>query len=954
MKYIKINFILCFVMLSFWKVNAQNTQTDQVIQPLDTVQPKVNSEMVHVAFGETKKEDLITGVSYLNVDDLMQVNNMNASGVDLRALVPGYSGGNNIWGSGMLVLVDGIPRDLGNIMPSEIEQITVLKGVGAVALYGSMAAKGIILVTTKRGVNDSESFRAWVDRGIFVPITYPKYLGSAEYMSLYNEAQVNDGITPSYIPEDIYNTASGSNPYRYPDVDYYSSDYLKKFTSRTNVATEFRGGGEFAQFYANMGFYKSNTLLKVGQGDNESVSRFHVRGNVDIKINDFITGKINTSMAFYNTAFGKGDYWSNAATMRPNWYTPLIPISYLENSDQESQELVNNSPFLIDGKYLLGGTQQQLTTPFAALYTQGLQKYTARQYQFDATLNFDLAFLAEGLSFRTQYAVDYYSRYFLDEDINDYAIYVPTWNNYQGYDQISRIKKWNEDKVKKGRNLRDSYEYQKAFFSGIFDYKKTWNEDHNIAAKLLATVYQRTVSKQYHRDSNANLGMQFQYNYMQKYYVDFTEAVVHSAKFAPGRRTEFSPTLSLGWRLSEESFMGNVNFIDNLKLTASAGLLNTDLDISDYYRYRGIYVRPGGYQGYDVLWNEGYRVQVTNITRGSNLALGFVQRKELNLGLEASLFNNKLELNGAYYRTEMSGGLIQDSNAYPGFYEYGASNFIPYTNNDIDLFTGLDFGITLNQKLGEVDLKLGVVGTYSKSKATKRSENIDYDYLTRVGKPVDGIWGLVSDGFFMNQNEVDNAPSQAALGGVRAGDIKYKDQNDDGKIDTNDIVYLGRYGSPFIGGVNITAKWKNFSLFALFSGSFGGYDMKTNDYFRVNGSDKYSEIVRNRTIIGKDVNDEWEVTKLGSYPALTTTGGDNNFTDSDYWVYKTDRIDLSQVQLTFKVPTKLLEKVFVKDLDIFINGANLLTFAKEKDILNTYIGSEPKSRFFNLGFKANF
>src|SRR5690606_37396998 len=143
------------------------------------------------------------------------------------------------------------------------------------------------------------------------------------------------------------------------------------------------------------------------------------------------------------------------------------------------------------------------------------------------------------------------------------------------------------------------------------------------------------------------------------------------------------------------------------------------------------------------------------------------------------------------------------------------------------------------------------------------------------------------------------------------------------------------------------AKWKNFTLFALFRGSIGGYGMKTNNYFRVNGADKYSEIVRDRTIIGKDVNDEWEVTQLGSYPQLTTTDGSNNFRDSDYWKYKTDRIDLSQVQLTFKVPTKLLDKVFVKALDIYVNGSNLLTFAKEKDVLLTNIGRDRKSTRLN-------
>lgn len=911
-----------------------------------------SSETVNLAFRQIDKKDIPGGVSYLNLPELMTKNDMNSSGIRLDALLPGANG--NIWGSYNLVLVDGLPRDFGNLSPSEIEQITLLKGVSAVALYGSMASKGVLLITTKRGSSMSNDFRVRANTGIYVPKSYPKYLGSAEYMTLYNEARRNDGLSDLYSEEDIYNYGSGTNPYRYPDVDYYSSDYLKKYSRRTDVATEFRGGNDRAQFYANMGFYQSNSLLNVGEGKNESISRFHVRGNVDIKINDFITGRINTSMAFYDTDFAKGNYWSNASTLRPNWYTPLIPISYLDQSDAATWQIVKDSPFVIDGKYLLGGKQQQLTNPFAALYTQGSEKYTSRQYQFDATLNFDLSSLVTGLSFSSQFGVDYYSRYYLNENINDYAVYEAIWNNNAGYDQITSLKKFNQDKVKRERNLDRNYQYRKTFFTGMFKYQNTFNHDHNVSATLLALAYQQTIAETYHKPSNANLGLQASYNFQHKYYADFTGNLVHSAKLAPGKRQAISPTFSLGWRISQEKFMSDIGFIDNLKITASAGTLNTDMDISDYYMYSGVYVRPAAWTGYDYRWSENYMTQITDIRRGENLNLGFIKRKEFNLGLESSLFNNQIQITASYFRTKMDGLIILNNNKYPSYFVWNTSNFLPYENFNGNEFKGFDFGISTNKKVDKVDLGLGFIGTYSTGKATKRSENYANHYQTRVGQPLDGYWGLVSDGFFMSESEInDSKTPNYTFGKIRPGDMKYIDQNGDGKIDKEDEVFLGRSNAPFRYGINITAKWNNFTFFALFQGQTGGHGMKTNDYYRVRGDRKYSEVVRDRTIINKNESGEWVVTQLGRYPRLTTSG-DTNFQNSDYWMYKTDYLSLAQVQLSYDIPQRLLENIFIKDLGVYVNGADLLTIAKERKVMDLRPGESPASRFFNIGFKATF
>lgn len=924
-------------------------QTVQANLGLKEITLSPDKQLVTVAFDEVSEKDLLGGVSFLNVSELMDKNDLNSSGINLSALMPGLNG--NLWGSTGLVLVDGLPRDLGNIMPSEIEQITALKGASAVALYGSMATRGVLLVTTKRGTAASNDFKIRVNNGVFIPKAYPKYLGSAEYMTLYNEARQNDGLSDLYSADDIYNHSTGANSYRYPDVDYYSSDYLRKYTNRTDVATEFRGGNERARFYTNIGFYRTNSLLDVGAGKDEGVSRFHVRGNVDLKINNFISSKINTSMAFYNTSTARGNYWSSAASLRPNRYSPFVPLSSLEESDYDTWQIVKDSPFVIDGKYLLGGNQQQTSNPFAALYTQGMDKYTSRQYQFDASLIFDLSSVLDGLSFTTQFGVDYYSRYTLSENINDYAVYEPIWNNHAGYDQITSLKKYNQDKVGRARNLGTPYQYQKLFFSGAFNYKKTFNQVHNVNAVLLAMGYQQSISEQYHKPSSANIGLQTSYNYMQKYYADFTGSVIHSAKMPSGKRQALSPTFSLGWRISQENFMSEASFIDDLKITTSAGVLNTDMDISDFYMYTATYVRDGGYR-----WSENYSGTATDIRRGENLNLGFIKRKEINLGLDASLFNKMLRLNASYFNITRDNSLIRNTNGYPNYYVYGNTNFIPYDNYNADQFYGFDFGVTVNKKVNKVDLSLGLVGTYAVNQAKKRSElfGSNNEYQTGIKKPTDGIWGLVTDGIFMSESEInDPSTPNYTYGRIKPGDFKYVDQNGDGKIDGDDNVYLGRGAAPFIFGINLTAKWRDFTFFTLLNGQLGGNNLKYNDYYRVRGERKYSEVVRDRTTIGKNEDGEWIVTKQGKYPRLTTSG-DTNFQNSDYWMYSTDYLRLGQIQLSYDIPKKILENIFIKDLGVYINGTDLLTIAKEKKTMELNPGGSPFSRFFNVGFKATF
>ncbi len=926
---------------------------------LKTITLISEADMVQVAFKKTERSELLGGVSFLNVPKLLEKNYYLSADEQLSSFLPGLNG--NIWGNISLTMVDGVPRDIGNVLPTEIEQITVLKGAQAVALYGSQAARGVLLVTTKRGISGLNEFNVRANSGMYTPKRYPKYLGSADYMTLYNEARTNDGSAVTYSPETIAGTAAGTNKYRYPDVDYYSSEYLKKAFNRSDIVGEFRGGNDKTRFYANLGAYRLGSFLNVGEGKDESTTRFNVRGNVDIKFNNSITGTINTSLAYFDRKTAKGNYWGNAATLRPNWYTPLIPVSMFEDPNNAQWAPLKANPFLIDGQYLLGGRQDLTTTPFAAMYTQGPEKYTGRQFQFDAGLNFDLSTTLKGLSFKTLFGLDYLSRYTLSENINDYAVYnAGSWNGDKiSYNAIAPATqgflKIGENKVSRNRSLVDTYQRQVSFFTGQFNYNNTFGGVHNVTAMFIVNAFLRNISETYHGDGNANLGIQAGYNYKQKYYADFSGSYVHSVKFAPGHRDAFSPVGTLGWRISREEFLSGSDVIDDLKITGSAGILYTDMDYSNYNTYKGIYTTGGT----AFRFNEGRQGNGTDVRQGLSPNMTFVQRKELNFGLDATLFNKSVQVTASYFRININGLPALNTIASPSYLVFGtnSTSFVSWENYNSSQYTGFDIGVNANKTVGKVALNLGVTATYATSKYTKIREVFDprWPYLSKVGRPVDALWGLQSDGIFMNQTQINNAPPQQFNGTLQAGDIKYIDQNGDGKINTtNDLVYLGQTNPPLIMGVNFTAKWKKLTLFVLANGGFGGTGNRSNDYFRVRQERKYSEVVSDRTLIGRDATNNWEVKQLGTFPRLTTGAGANNFTDSDYWTYDNSYINLSKVQVSYDFPREMFKtSKSIKEMGIYVAGFDLLTIAKNRKILETNIGGAPQTRFFNLGIKAS-
>ncbi|MEB2775345.1 SusC/RagA family TonB-linked outer membrane protein [Algoriphagus sp. D3-2-R+10] len=918
-----------------------------------TLYTNLTGQNVKVAFQNKDKGDLMGGISYINMPEVLANNYITYPLDGLEGYVGGFNG--NLWGnSRLLILVDGVPRDIGSVHPTEIAQVTFLKGVSAVALYGSKAAKGVIMVTTKRGVANTQNVILRTNVGVHTPRSYPEYLGSGEYMSLYNEARANDGLSPLYSENDIYNHSSGNNIYRYPNVDFYSPEYLQESYIRNDGNLEISGGNETARYYTNVGFMTEGTVLDFGQATENKNERFNVRGNIDLNLNDFITAKVDASAIFNNSngvnanySIGDDniDFWEGSTILRPNRFTPLIPIDFIEQSDEASMGFVETSDHLIEGKYLLGGTQLDQTNPMADIYAGGSNKFTSRQFQFNAGVDANLRNVTEGLSFSSLFGLNYSTSYLLSFD-NEYAVYQPSWTNYNGIDQIESMTKFGQDASSRTQNINDNNFVQTVSFSAQLNYKRLFQDKHQVSAMLIANGYQIAESSIYHKTSNANLGVYLGYNYLQKYYAEFSGALVHSAKLAEGMRRAFSPTMTLGWRIGEEDFLSSSSVVNDLRLSVSAGILNTDLDIDGFYLYEAIYTDEGSW--YE--WKDGLNNTGTDVRRGENLNLTFPKREEISLELDASLFNNSVTLNSSVFTSKMTGLFVQNSILYPSYFVTGwpISSWIPYVNYNNDKRSGVDFRLNLNKRVGEVNWTLGVSGLYYTTEASRRSENFENSYQNREGMPLDAMWGLENLGFFTGIDDIENSPTQA-FGEVRPGDIKYKDQNNDGVVNAQDEVYLGRggwSGAPLTMGFNLSASVNNFTLFALATLRTGAYAMRSNDYFWVNADDKYSAVVRDR----------WteETQNTATFPRLTTLNGANNFRSSDFWLYSTNRLDLSKVQLSYSFPRTILGNGFIKELGTYISGSNLLTVGPNNDILQMNIGGAPQTRFYNFGIQAKF
>ena len=956
-----------------------------VAQTADDADTTVVKKKVHVAFRDVDADHLLGGVSYVDMEELQKKDYTMGSLEDMYALVGGWNG-NNLWGMDNerldnndnsnlpLVIIDGVKRPSNNVLPSEIEQVTFLKGAQAVALYGPKGAKGAILITTKRGTADGLQITANANTGFHFAKEFPEYLGSAEYMTLYNEACINDQLVtgPRYSQQDIYNHATGLNPYRYPNVNYYSDEYVRKAYNRSEGTVEIQGGGARAHFYTNINYYRLEDLINFGPAKDNYTDRFSVRGNVDLVINRQVKGYANASATFYNANRNKGDFWGDAATMRPNFpenAAPLIPLDMVDPNASKALAMLGKSLNLLDGKYFPGGTKVDQTNVIADCYFGGKTKAVSRQFQFDAGIIYDMSKFLKGLSFKTLFSIDYAANYSLSYD-NSYAVFIPTWSNYQTKDAIVALAQQNDEKVTGHMAMSDTKYRQTITWNGHFDYDHTFAGGHHVTGLLLANMYTTTASGTYHRYANANLGLQAGYDYQGRYFADMSLAGVHSARLPEGHREAISPSFTLGWNIAKEKFMEGTG-IDDLLLSASYSNLNEDIDVymgdKNFYLYDATWSTGGG--GFS--WNEGVTTNITFSQQGANPSLDFIHRKEWSVSLRGSFFNKLISTNLTFFNTDMDGFIIPNPSTFPSHLSGGlqGSSFMPAINNNIQNRKGLDFSVTAQKQFGKVHAQLGVVGTWLNTNYKKYDEIVETDNQKVEDNPLDALWGYKCLGFYtaddfdittkedgVVQYTLKEGQPRSALSGnsqLRPGDLKYEDINGDGIIEADgktnrskDKIYLGKsgaFGSPFTMGVNLTLKYENWTLFVLGNGQFGAKGMMNGAYYFMSGNTKYSVNARGR----------WtpETAAIATHPRLTTQPTSNGEA-STFWLYSTDRFNLRKVQLTYDFPKEMFDGKVVKALSVYLSGSDLLTISKHRKMMETSVGYAPQTRFYNLGVKV--
>ncbi len=896
------------------------------------------SDRVNLPFTNMKKRDITGSVTVLDPEEILKYDGKQDLYSGLNGRIPGLFGNADIYGLGeALFIVDGIPRPSRiNInqqsLPEqiinlqEISKITVLKDISSRLLYGPQADVPVVLITTKQGHPYKRQMNVRLETGTMNPISYPKYLDAASYMTLYNEALVNDGKLTKYDSESIEKTRNGTNPILYPDEDYFNSTYLRNNRPFYNFSAQASGGNDRANYFTFIHWNRQESLISLGRKELDDL--FNIRGNVNYDITQRIKMKF-MGLAMFDIHKGpNGDFWENASSFLPNRSPVLVPITDFDQVPSTS---------IIDGQYVLGGTSEYQTNIYGDLVRTGYRNSLSRYLQVNTGLDFDLNSLTKGLRASANLAFDLYN-YYETQLLNQYAIYEPALVNEMNEDSLILIKHGVDVKEGSESIIRPNF-YRKIGFYSTINYDKIFNENHEINAVGVTYLDHFVRNDSYAHSRNLHFGIQANYNYKHKYAVQLGGVLAGSPAFAKENRYSFSPAAGLAWVISEENFFPSPMY---LKLKANWGQVNTDRDFQSEYYFRTNFTRGPIYY---------YRDQVSAnrtaiIESVSNPGIDWAKRSQLTLGFNAALFDYTLKLEGAYFSSRFSGVVTQRTGLYPHYV-----GVLPYINYNSFNDQGIEIGLNYNKSFSALEFSFGANLTYTVPKVIKLDEpNYEYDYLKRTGKPTDAIFGLVAQGFYtevdFTNGELNGDLPVPSFGEVQPGDIRYEDLNDDGRIDINDEKVIGNGHARMQYGLHLRLEYKMLELFVLGTGQTGQSSIYNGPYYWVYGDRKYPEYITGR----------WtpETSSLATYPRLSSTDNANNFRNSTYWLYEEDWFTLHTVQLTFNLPYRLAQRTFLRNFQVYFRASNLFTISENQEKRELNIGTEPQFRLATIGINTSF
>ncbi|GAA4309213.1 TonB-dependent receptor [Compostibacter hankyongensis] len=919
----------------------------------DEEQAKLD-EVTIVGFGTQKKVSVTGSIASIPVKELERSASpslSNALGGKLPGIVtrqpsaePGadaaqvYIRGFGTWSDrAPLVLVDGVERDMNLINAQAIESVTILKDASATAVYGVKGANGVILIKTKRGKEGRPNVVFRTETAVLTPTRLPKYINSFEYASLMNEALKLGNLPPRWSEEELQKFNDGSDPYLYPDVDWTDA-IMRKHTYQSINNLSVTGGNQVARYYTNVGFTDQSGIWKNDPDNNystnERMRRYNFRSNIDINVTRELVLSLGLGGIIRKANYGAtgADALLNALRVTPPLSNPILNP---DGSPGASSTQIGNNPW--------------------GLATQaGYSTHDLSSIQGTFSANWDLSnTVTKGLSLNGKFAYDYNSTSDVDR-IKQFEV-----KRFVGKDEETGEDQYIVYREEQPLGYRIHGWSNRAIYSELqANYNRTFGV-HGITGMVLFN--QRDYVDLEAGSSIANLpyrrlgvAARATYSYNDKYLVELDMGYNGSENFPPGQRFGFFPSISAGWVLSNENFWKEGSLVNELKLRGSYGKVGNDQIGGERFLYLTT-VNARTAQTY------AFGSAQTNVKPGiDEMKIGtpnitWETATKANVGVDMEMLNGKISLQADAFH-ELRTGILLQRRTIP--YEAGFNpSSIPYGNLGRVKNIGLDGNLEVkNSTSGGFYYSFRADFTYAHNTVLENDEpQPKYPYLSEIGHPIDQPWGLISQGFFSDQQEIDKSPEQTFQSGVIPGDIKYKDINGDNIINGYDIQPIGYPRTPEIMyGFGGTISYKGFDLSLFFNGAANTslYLTGPSIWPFLKGQGSYN-------ILREYYDNRWteDNKENARYPVTAGDINTNNFRESTVYLKDAGYIRLKNVEIGYTLPGTVSDHIGMKTLRVFINSQNLYTWDKLHFInpeSNDGIGGYPLMRTFNFGLQVDF
>ena len=955
-------------------------------------------EVQVVAFGKQKKASMIGSITTVSTKQLKVSSSNLTTGFagKLAGVIAYQTGGDpsqqnvNFFIRGVstmgassspLILIDGIEStstDLARLQPDDIASFSILKDATATALYGARGANGIMLVTTKEGTEGKVKVSVRLESVQSGPTSMVSVTDPVTYMKMHNEATAtrNSLAVQLYSQDKIENTARGINPYAFPAVNW--QEMLFKDNS-TNLKSTFSisGGSKFARYYVGGTYNVDNGMLKAdGENNfnnNVKLSTYQLRSNVNVnvtKTTEVILRLGITVDDYSGTVLGANEIFRRATLSSP----VLFPAFYPKEGDNSRLKHIMFGNYDGTGNY---------PNPYADLQ-RGYRQYNNAKIVSTFEVKQDLSMITEGLKARAMFSTDRYSHKGASRQYNPYYYHIgdsynPSTNTYTltnlnppnlsangGTDYLNYLPETTEAN-------------STTYFESTVNYDQTFNKMHTLSGMLVGYLRSYETSVIPNNDlklavlatlpyRNAGISGRLAYSFDNRYFIEGNFGYNGSERFAKSKRWGFFPSVGIGWMASNEPFMKNLeDKISKLKLKATYGLVGNDQlsnDAKDRYFYlSNVNVND---PAYGATFGERFNEHLNGVSIGryANHEITWELSKKINLGVELELFR-ALELQVDFFKDNRSNILIQRSDlpASAGLLTSVKANAGSLESKGVDIM--LDFNKSFS---GGFWITSHNTFTYSTNKVTKFDEP-DYEAIgtpwrSRIGENWNQRWGLVAERLFIDELDIANSPTQE-FGKIMAGDIKYKDINNDGKVNNDDLVPIGYPTVPEINfGFGISAGYKSFDFSCFFQGT-GKRSLWINPtdcspfVNRTSGTGSVIEGASNLVLM--DIaNSYWSEDNRNIYalwPRLSTTRVGNNEQSSTWYMRDGSFLRFKSLEIGYSLPRILLRKMRMENVRFYYTGTNLLVFSKFK-MWDPELGGSafnyPLQRTHSVGLQLSF